>query len=150
MSGAGLHTRTNGAETDHERARAIAEAFGRSRVSVSNTWLSLWLLQESHGRPKNDWLEPGATGRDPVPTYFGLGSNLGNRLENLKRAAAMLAEAHGLSDFEASRVYETEPWGLVDQPPSSIASSVLLPSSNQPRFFERRDPWRTLLAERGL
>lgn len=55
--------------------------------------------------------------RDPMPVYFGLGSNLGNRLENLNRAAAMLAQARGLSDFEASRVYETEPWGLVDQPP---------------------------------
>lgn len=60
---------------------------------------------------------PEQPGRDPVPVYFGLGSNLGNRLENLKRAVAMLAQAHGLSDFEASRVYETEPWGLVDQPP---------------------------------
>ena len=52
---------------------------------------------------------PEQPGRDPVPVYFGLGSNLGNRLENLKRAVAMLAQAHGLSDFEATRRYETEP-----------------------------------------
>lgn len=41
----------------------------------------------------------------------------------------MLAEAHGLSDFEASRVYETEPWGLVDQP---------LPQLRHPCFYHPR------------
>ncbi|MDD2201604.1 MAG: 2-amino-4-hydroxy-6-hydroxymethyldihydropteridine diphosphokinase [Firmicutes bacterium] len=62
-------------------------------------------------------LSQGQSNRDAMPAYFGLGSNLGDRLENLSRAAAMLAQAHGLSDFEASRVYETEPWGFADQPP---------------------------------
>ncbi|HHY62223.1 MAG TPA: 2-amino-4-hydroxy-6-hydroxymethyldihydropteridine diphosphokinase [Firmicutes bacterium] len=57
------------------------------------------------------------TGDGSVPVYFGLGSNLGDRLGNLRCAAAMLGQADGLSQFAVSRVYETEPWGFVDQPP---------------------------------
>jgi 2-amino-4-hydroxy-6-hydroxymethyldihydropteridine diphosphokinase len=46
--------------------------------------------------------------------YLGLGTNLGNRLENLSRAM------DGLRSFtwnlEASPIYETPPWGYTDQP----------------------------------
>lgn len=46
--------------------------------------------------------------------YLGLGSNLGDRLANLRGALAALA---ALSDIEAcSRVYETEPVHVSDQP----------------------------------
>jgi 2-amino-4-hydroxy-6-hydroxymethyldihydropteridine diphosphokinase len=49
-----------------------------------------------------------------VPVLLGLGANLGDRLANLDRALALLAEACG--PFERSPVYETPPWGDLDQP----------------------------------
>jgi 2-amino-4-hydroxy-6-hydroxymethyldihydropteridine diphosphokinase len=52
----------------------------------------------------------------PVRAYLALGSNLGNRAEALAGARAML-EGSGLRIAAASRVYESAPWGVVDQPP---------------------------------
>lgn len=47
-------------------------------------------------------------------TYIGLGSNLGDRLANLSAAiTAMEPEVHPV---ECSSVYETPPWGYIDQP----------------------------------
>ena len=46
--------------------------------------------------------------------YLALGSNLGNRLENLQQAIAALSPQ---MDVKAkSHVYETPPWGYEDQP----------------------------------
>ena len=46
--------------------------------------------------------------------YLALGTNLGNRLENLKQAIAALPPQ---MDVKAkSSVYETPPWGYEDQP----------------------------------
>ena len=48
--------------------------------------------------------------------YLGLGSNQGNRLENLRAAVDALL-GHGVNVEAASSVYETEPQGeLLDQP----------------------------------
>jgi 2-amino-4-hydroxy-6-hydroxymethyldihydropteridine diphosphokinase len=48
--------------------------------------------------------------------YVGLGSNLGDRLANLRLAAqALVSHAH-ISVRRVSSVYETSPWGPVDQP----------------------------------
>ncbi len=44
--------------------------------------------------------------------YLGLGSNLGDRRENLLAAVAALPE-HGVEVLASSSVYETEPVGLV-------------------------------------
>ncbi|MBQ6972762.1 MAG: 2-amino-4-hydroxy-6-hydroxymethyldihydropteridine diphosphokinase [Synergistaceae bacterium] len=46
--------------------------------------------------------------------YFGLGSNLGNRLQNLRDAVNRLATFGHVS--AKSSVYSTEPWGGVPQP----------------------------------
>lgn len=46
---------------------------------------------------------------------IGLGANLGDRLENLKRAAEKLSEEF-LEEVVSSSVYESEPWGIEDQP----------------------------------
>lgn len=46
--------------------------------------------------------------------YLSLGTNLGDRAHNLERAVARLAEV--LDTLVLSPVYETDPWGLVDQP----------------------------------
>lgn len=49
------------------------------------------------------------------PVYFSLGSNLGARRQNLRAAIARL-EAAGVQLTALSPVYETEPWGLAEQP----------------------------------
>jgi 2-amino-4-hydroxy-6-hydroxymethyldihydropteridine diphosphokinase len=46
--------------------------------------------------------------------YLGLGTNQGDRLANLQ--AARLALAPSVHLLQASPVYETEPWGFLDQP----------------------------------
>jgi len=47
--------------------------------------------------------------------YLALGSNLGDRLANLKGAVAALPP--GVTVQAESPVYETPPWGYTDQPP---------------------------------
>jgi 2-amino-4-hydroxy-6-hydroxymethyldihydropteridine diphosphokinase len=47
--------------------------------------------------------------------YLGLGSNLGDRLENLRRALDLLEE-RGIRTVRTSRVYETDPVGGPEQP----------------------------------
>lgn len=46
--------------------------------------------------------------------YLALGSNLGNRLENLRAALSALPPAVIVKDL--SHLYETAPWGYTDQP----------------------------------
>ena len=46
--------------------------------------------------------------------YLALGSNLGNRLENLNEAIAALSPQ--MTVKAKSHVYETPPWGYEDQP----------------------------------
>ncbi|MFH1084540.1 MAG: 2-amino-4-hydroxy-6-hydroxymethyldihydropteridine diphosphokinase [Chloroflexota bacterium] len=48
--------------------------------------------------------------------HLGLGSNLGDRAANIAAALAAL-ERQGVRVVRVSPLYETEPWGLVDQPP---------------------------------
>ena len=47
--------------------------------------------------------------------YIGLGANLGDRQANIKRALALLSQSD-CSVLAMSAIYETEPWGLVEQP----------------------------------
>ena len=46
--------------------------------------------------------------------YLSLGTNLGNRLENLKQVLESLKEFCQV--VASSSVYETDPWGFKDQP----------------------------------
>jgi 2-amino-4-hydroxy-6-hydroxymethyldihydropteridine diphosphokinase len=48
--------------------------------------------------------------------FVGLGSNLGDREEHLRRAIAGLAELPGTAILGVSRLRETEPVGIHDQP----------------------------------
>ena len=48
--------------------------------------------------------------------YLGLGTNLGDREANLRNALRLLSDAEGLRLLRCSRVYETEPWGVTEQP----------------------------------
>lgn len=46
---------------------------------------------------------------------FGLGSNIGNKPENISKALIML-EQRGIARLTAvSRIYRTPPWGVLDQ-----------------------------------
>jgi 2-amino-4-hydroxy-6-hydroxymethyldihydropteridine diphosphokinase len=65
--------------------------------------------------------------------YLGLGSNLGNRKSNLTEAVRQISEFATIKKL--SSIYETEPWGLKDQPKflnqvlfveSSLGSNELL------------------------
>jgi 2-amino-4-hydroxy-6-hydroxymethyldihydropteridine diphosphokinase len=47
--------------------------------------------------------------------YIGIGSNLGNRQENCLRAIKLLRKK-GIIVTKRSSLYETEPWGVKDQP----------------------------------
>ena len=53
---------------------------------------------------------------EPVTTYLGLGGNLGDRLAALTEALGLLDSAAGMSRTACSSVYETDPWGVADQP----------------------------------
>jgi 2-amino-4-hydroxy-6-hydroxymethyldihydropteridine diphosphokinase len=46
--------------------------------------------------------------------YLALGTNLGERLDNLR--AALDSFAPQIRVLDESRIYETEPWGYADQP----------------------------------
>lgn len=50
-----------------------------------------------------------------MKTYLALGSNLGNRLENLHQAVAMLDDHPQIQVLEKAGIYETEPYGDVPQ-----------------------------------
>ena len=49
-----------------------------------------------------------------VTAYLGLGSNLGDREENLRKSLSLLGES--VEIIALSSVYETEPWGYAEQP----------------------------------
>ena len=48
--------------------------------------------------------------------YLGLGSNLGDRLGYLRAALRALRETPGVELVRWSRVVESEPWGIAEQP----------------------------------
>lgn len=47
-----------------------------------------------------------------VDVYFGLGSNIGDREDNLAAAVAMMADAFGALPQKASSIIETPAWGF--------------------------------------
>ena len=51
-----------------------------------------------------------------VTAYLGLGSNLGDRLANLREAIRRLEDGGACKVVKRSSVYETEPVGMVEQP----------------------------------
>lgn len=50
----------------------------------------------------------------PVPIYIALGTNLGDRVANLSLAVEYMHEQ--IEVLASSTVYETPPWGIIDQP----------------------------------
>ena len=54
--------------------------------------------------------------RDLSRVFIGLGSNLGDREENLRRALSRLNENQDIVLESTSRFLESAPWGVIDQP----------------------------------
>jgi len=52
-----------------------------------------------------------------IIAYIGLGSNIGDREENLRAAVAALGRTKGVRLGPCSNIYETDPVGVVAQPP---------------------------------
>jgi len=66
---------------------------------------------------------------------IGLGSNLGDRLENLRQAVAGIIERTG-ADLEAeSRVYETAPWRMGPAAGAFLNAAIRLRTSASPGEF---------------
>ena len=64
--------------------------------------------------------------------YIGLGSNLGSREVTLRRAVELLGEADGVDVLAVSQLRETEPVGVVDQPPF-LNGAVAIETTRAPR-----------------
>ncbi len=60
---------------------------------------------------------------DAVTAYLGLGANLGEREVQLARAAHLLGESRAVHIFRCSSIYQTAPWGYLEQP--DFLNSVL-------------------------
>jgi 2-amino-4-hydroxy-6-hydroxymethyldihydropteridine diphosphokinase len=69
--------------------------------------------------------------------YVGLGANLGPRAETLRRAVELLAETEGVSVVAVSELRETEPVGVVDQPPF-LNGAVAVETELSPRVLLER------------
>ncbi len=68
---------------------------------------------------------------------IGLGSNLGDRLGNLRRAVAEIIERTG-ADLEAeSRIYETAPWQMQAGAGAFLNAAIRLRTSASPYEFLR-------------
>jgi 2-amino-4-hydroxy-6-hydroxymethyldihydropteridine diphosphokinase len=75
--------------------------------------------------------------------YVGLGSNLGDREATVRHAAELIGARR------LSRLYETEPWGLVDQPQFvNAAAEVETPLDARGLLDELLDVERKLGRER--
>ena len=63
--------------------------------------------------------------------HLGLGSNLGDRLAQLRMAKELISKRIGPITAESS-VYETQPWGYEDQP-WFLNQVIIITSSKEPR-----------------
>lgn len=57
--------------------------------------------------------------------YIGLGANLGDRVATLAEALARLDAEPGVRVVAVSSVYESEPWGVMEQPAFANAAAAL-------------------------
>ncbi|HEX5028192.1 MAG TPA: 2-amino-4-hydroxy-6-hydroxymethyldihydropteridine diphosphokinase [Gaiellaceae bacterium] len=69
--------------------------------------------------------------------YVGLGANLGPREVTLLRAVDLLAETEGVDVLQVSQLRQTEPFGVVDQPPY-LNGAVVVDTTLTPRALLER------------
>ena len=68
-----------------------------------------------------------------MKAYLGLGSNLGDRLANLKEAVALLDATDGIEVTRSSRVYESDPIGGPEDQPAFLNAVVEIDAASDPR-----------------
>ena len=66
--------------------------------------------------------------------YVGIGANLGPREETLRRAVELLGHANGVEVVGVSELRETDPVGVVDQPPF-LNGAVSVETTLSPRVL---------------
>lgn len=69
--------------------------------------------------------------------YVGIGSNLGDREESIRRALALLGSAPDIELVAVSRIRETEPVGVVEQP-LFLNAAARLRTALSPRLLLER------------
>ena len=67
-----------------------------------------------------------------MQVVLGLGTNLGNREDNLARALDALERLEGTQLLKLSNLYETEPFDVVSQQDNYLNCCVLLETSLKP------------------
>lgn len=65
------------------------------------------------------------SGPHATRAFVGLGSNLGDRLRNIAEALGELEATKGVRVAAVSRAYESEPWGVTEQPAFANAVAAL-------------------------
>lgn len=76
--------------------------------------------------------EADTTLHNPRRAVLSLGSNLGNRLENLQGAVDALEDTPGVRVKAVSPVYETEPWGVAPGSQPSYFNAVVVLKTTLP------------------
>ena len=69
--------------------------------------------------------------------YLGFGANLGDRKKNLAQAINALNSRPDLAVLRTSGIYETEPWGLTDQPKFLNMVAEITTSISPSKLLER-------------
>ncbi|MEE1763474.1 MULTISPECIES: 2-amino-4-hydroxy-6-hydroxymethyldihydropteridine diphosphokinase [unclassified Streptomyces] len=76
--------------------------------------------------------EADTTLHNPRRAVISIGSNLGNRLENLQGAVDALEDTPGVRIKAVSPVYETEPWGVAPGSQPSYFNAVVVLKTTLP------------------
>lgn len=101
----------------HQRSPQLLNRYVNRRKHSQKAFFSLRFAQGKqenglHGRPGISLFSPKCIKMSQV--LLSLGTNLGERRQNLRWAVTELGQKMGVT--AVSPVYETEPWGKTDQP----------------------------------
>lgn len=66
--------------------------------------------------------------------YVGIGTNMGDRLDNINAGIDALKLLPNTSVIDVSNIYETKPWGLLDQP-NFLNGVIKVETDFSPRAF---------------
>jgi 2-amino-4-hydroxy-6-hydroxymethyldihydropteridine diphosphokinase len=80
-----------------------------------------------------------------ILVYIGIGSNLGDRVANVRQAVGELAAESALQGLRASSLYDSEPWGHESQPAFVNVVVEARTTLEPPRLW-----WRLQEIERAL